>query len=95
MSKVTVTVEEMTNIELIEDRLEHLQNSAGTIYATTSTMFQEKTEKMTGSETAEPIHLLLTSMGAHAAAIQAICDKLKIQLEVLKDLESEETSDNS
>lgn len=92
-SKVNPAVQvwNLTELELIEDRLLHIEDSVGTIYATANMMFQERDKNRDQEETmATPTFILLTSMGAHAAAIKAICNKLKVQLEILKDLESEE-----
>lgn len=75
----------MTEIELMTDRLEHTENNIGIIFATANKMFQDRDQdKATSTLT------LLTSIGAHAAAMRAICNKLKAQIEVLSDLESEE-----
>jgi hypothetical protein len=94
-TKTAIKVEQMTDIELLEDRLEHIESFVGTIYGTTYMIFQERDKARDQEETmATSTLILLTSMGAHAAAIQCIVNKLKVQIEVLKDLESEEKDDS-
>jgi hypothetical protein len=85
-------VKEMTSLELITDRLEHIENSAGIVFATAQTEFQRRD---TGEEEQEPTTSmkLLTDIGQTSVAIKLCCNKIKTLLEILNDIEKEEQAD--
>lgn len=85
-----IQIENMTELEIIGDRLEKIDDAVNLIFETAHRMFFDRDKDET-----TPTLLLLTSMGAHTAALKAIHNKLKTQLEVLKDLESEEYNDST
>ena len=86
--KTAVKIEEITDIELLEDRLAHIENDIGILYAAADKMFTAR-DKEVGSEITTEMRLL-TDIGMRAAAIQICCNKIRAQVEVMKDLESEE-----
>lgn len=88
--KVKTAVQEvhMTDMELLEDRLEHIENNIGTLYITSERMFAIRDKRADTEITTEM--RLLVDIGMRVAAMQICCNKIKVQLEVLKDLESEE-----
>ena len=78
----------MTDIELLEDRLKHIENDIGVLYATADKMF---TSRDKGADTEITTEMrLLTDIGMRIAAMKICCNKIKAQVEVLTDLESEE-----
>jgi len=87
-----IEVKDMTDMELLEDRLEHIENDIGTMYITSETMFAIRNKKTDGIEITTEMRLL-TDIGMRVAAMQICCNKIRAQIEVLKDLESEEKND--
>ena len=88
--KTAVKVEDITDIELLEDRLAHIENDIGILYAAADKMFTAKDKGVDAEITTEM--RLLTDIGMRAAAMKICCNKIRAQVEVLKDLESEENN---
>lgn len=83
-----IQVEQMSDMELIEDRLEHINNAVNILFTTVERMFQARDK---GDDTEITTEMrLLTDIGWRTAAMKICCNKMKAQAEVLKDLESEE-----
>jgi len=87
--KTAVKAEQMTDMELLEDRLGHIENHIGTMYITSERMFTIRDKKTDGAEVTTEMRLL-TDIGMQVAAMKICCNKIRAQVEVLKDLESEE-----
>jgi N-acetylmuramic acid 6-phosphate (MurNAc-6-P) etherase len=80
----------MTEIELIEKQLGIIDNSTNLAFETAEKMFQDRDK-----DVVTPTLVLLTSMGGHIAAFKILHNKLKTQIEVLKDLVEDEKSEEA
>ena len=87
-----IEVSEMKDAELILDRIDHIRNNLGIIFATAQMMFQERDAKaeLSGNDLATPEIRLLTKIGYKIIAIKLCCEVIVTQLKVLEELESEE-----
>lgn len=81
---VNVTIEDMTDIEVIESKLDNIDRDIDTIYKAAESMFKASDK---GEVTTEL--KLLTNIGANCATIKICYNKLRNQLELLKELQSE------
>ena len=81
---ISIKIEDMTDIEVIETRLSTIDLAIDTIFKTTEGIFKASDK---GKATTEL--KLLTNIGANCAAIKIYCNKLKGQIELLKELHEE------
>lgn len=79
-----VTVQEMTDLEIMEAKLDSIDLAVDTMFHTAEQMFHKKDKDVMTTELK-----LLIDIGAGVATIKICCNKLRTQLDILKDLQGE------
>lgn len=79
-----IAVEDMTDIEIIESKLDNIDKDIDTIYKTVENIFKASDKGKVTTELK-----LLVNMGATVASIKICYNKLESQLELLKELQKD------